>query len=272
MQDQDVDPLFGEVPERVQLSNAPLVSVLGQTRFTPVAKISDEGYIADFQEAIREKYPYFQSDTIQGVDIMLAGNTVTPRQTSTVVWRFFDAEKIIRVTLGQDQISLETRRYTSRIDFLERLRFLLDKLNETVKPSLAQRVGFRYVDRITSSDLSQLGELIRPPMLNIAQPDLLKHIDVSMSEITASTAEGKLIARYGLAPPNYTHDPEMAPHVNEKSWVLDVDSFSVSCAGKPFDTDMLCGELANVSARAYAFFRWSVTENFLEHFGATKDA
>jgi len=61
MADRCDDPLFGEVPERVLLSSAPLVRVLGQVKFPRIAKIAEESYIANFQEAIRGEYPHFQS-------------------------------------------------------------------------------------------------------------------------------------------------------------------------------------------------------------------
>ncbi|WP_172721030.1 TIGR04255 family protein [Pseudooceanicola lipolyticus] len=269
MADRCDDPLFGEVPERVPLSNAPLVRVLGQVKFPRIAKISEETYIADFQEAIRGEYPHFQHDMIQGLDIVLVGNELKPRQLTTFVWRFFDASRALRVSLGPDAITLETGKYESRNDFLARFEFILEKLFETIRPSLVERVGFRYVDRLQASDdLETLPELVHPELLNVLQSGLVQHIDISMTEITGTTKEGKIIARYGLAPPQYSHDPEMAPPVSEKSWVLDVDSYSTNCAGQSFDTQMLCSELDNVAARAYAFFRWSVTEKFLERFGA----
>jgi uncharacterized protein (TIGR04255 family) len=269
MADRCDDPLFGEVPDRVLLSNAPLERVLGQVKFPRIAKIAEESYIADFQEAIRDEYPHFQSDVIQGLDIVVSGNEVKPRQLTTVVWRFFDASRVLRVSLGPEAITLETASYVSRDDFLSRLEFILEKLVETIRPSLVQRVGFRYVDRLQDpDDLAVLSDLIHPELLNVLQSGLVQHIDISMTEITGTTNEGKIIARYGLAPPKFSHDPDMAPPVGVKSWVLDVDSYSTNCAGQSFDTQMLCTELDKVAARAYAFFRWSVTEKFLERFGA----
>lgn len=262
------DPLFGEVPDRVLLSNAPLVRVLGQVKFPRIAKIVEESYIADFQEAIRDEYPHFHGDTIQGVDIVINGNEVKPRQVTTIIWRFFDAGKVLRVSLGPDAITLETASYVSRDDFLSRIKFILEKLVETIRPSLVQRVGFRYVDRLQDhGDLEAISDLVQPELLNVLQSGLVQHIDISMTEITGTTKEGKIIARYGLAPPKFSHDVEMAPPVDVKSWVLDVDSYSTNCDGQSFDTQMLCTELDKVAARAYAFFRWSVTEKFLERFG-----
>ncbi len=270
MANRSTDPLFGEVPERLMLSNAPLVRVIGQVRFSKIVKISEEPYIADFQEAIRGDYPHFQGDKIQAVELNLTDGTMQHRTVNSVVWRFFDAERVIRVSLGSDAITLETAKYTSRNDFLGRLKTLLLALQETIKPSLAQRVGFRYVDRLQGDALMQeLPELIQPELLNVLQPTLMQHIDYSMTEIQSRTKEGNLIARYGMAPPEFSHDPDMAPPVSDKSWVLDIDSFSTSCAGNKFSADTLHDELDKVAARAYAFFRWSVADEFINRFGGS---
>ena len=265
------DPLFGEIPPRVHLVGAPLVRVLSQVRFPKIVKISDESYIADFQEAIRKEYPHFQSDVVKGVELNLAGEELQHRVMSSVIWRFFDPSRAIRVSLAQDAITLETASYMSRDDFLGRMGFILDCLSKTIAPSLVERVGFRYVDRLQGEDhLESLAQLIQPELLNVLQPNLTSKIDISMTEITGATAEGKLIARYGLAPIGFSHEPEVAPPVETRSWVLDVDSYSINCAGQEFSVQMLHDELHKVAARAYAFFRWSITEEFLERFGASQ--
>lgn len=271
MDNRNEDPLFGEIPERKLLNDAPLVRVLGQVRFPKIVKIAEESYIADFQEAIRKEYPHFQSDVVQGVELNLSGQELQHRVMNAVIWRFFDPTRVLRISLSQDAISLETAKYVSRDEFLERLGFILNCLQETINPSLVQRVGFRYVNRLQGEELlGSLDKLIQPELLNVLQPKLTSNIDISMTEITATTKEGKLIARYGLAPVNYSHDPDMAPPVKERSWVLDVDSYSTGCAGQEFDAKMLCGELDKVAARGYTFFRWSITDQFLKQFGANQ--
>ncbi len=255
------------------LDNAPLVRVLGQVKFPRIAKIAEESYIADFQGAIRGEYPHFMNETIHGLDIVLAGNEMKQRPITSVIWRFFDSSEVIRVSLMPDAIALETAAYVSRMDFLSRFELILEKLVMTVRPSLVERVGFRYVDRLLDpDDLACLSDLIHPELLNVLQSGLMQHIDVSMTEITGITKEGRIIARYGLAQPNFSHDPDMVPPVQEKSWVLDVDSYSTDHERQEFDTKMLLIELDKVAARAYAFFRWSVTEKFLERFGAGQHA
>ena len=265
------DPLFGEVPERVLLGNAPLVRVLGQATFPKIVKISEESYIGDFQEAIRDDYPHLQRDNIQSVEVNVDKSGMQHQTTETVVWRFFDLERIVRVSLGTDAITLETAKYVSRKEFMKQLKIVLDALSSTIKPAAVTRVGFRYVDRIQGGkNLGSLSKLIRPELLNILQPNLLQHIEFSMTNITCITKEGKLIVRYGMAPPKFTHDPDMAPPVENPSWVLDIDSFSTKCEGSEFEPNLLCKGLNEVAARAYAFFRWGITDEFLQYFGVTE--
>lgn len=269
MPDRPKDPLFGAIPASVPLSNAPLVRVLAQVRFTKVAKIGDENYIADFQEAIRQEYPHFHADKVRNVELIVNDGGISHKEVEATVWRFFDQQKTIRVSLNTEAISLETSLYVSRQDFLARMQTLLDALCQTINPSLVSRVGFRYVDRLTAQDdLASLSSLIQPELLNVLQPNLTNHIEISMTEVVGNTKEGKLIARYGMAPPNYSHEPEVAPPVQQSSWVLDVDSFSTACEGAQLNPVSLRQELDKVAARAYAFFRWSVTNEFLNRFGA----
>jgi uncharacterized protein (TIGR04255 family) len=268
MSNRSDDPLFGEVPASVPLNNAPLIRVLAQVRFTAITKISDESYIADFQEALRSEYPHFQADKIQSVELKVSDGEIEHRKVDSTVWRFFDQDKIVRVSLGSDAISLETAKYISRQNFLNRMHFILSALIDNINPPLVERVGYRYVDRLTGTDnVETLSDLIQPALCNVLQPNLTEHIEISMNEVVGRTAEGKMIARFGLAPKGFSHDPEMAPPVSEPSWVLDVDSFSTNCAGNRLEADFLRSELDRVAARAYAFFRWSITDEFLKRFG-----
>lgn len=268
MSQRSDDPLFGEIPESVPLTNAPLVRVIAQVLFTKVTKINDENYISDFQEAIRSLYPHFEAEKIQSVELKVSDGEIEHRKVDSTVWRFFDAEKIIRVSLRSDAISLETAKYISRAEFLDRMQFILNALINSISPPLVERIGYRYVNRLTGTkNVEDLSELIQPALCSVLQPNLMKHIEISMSEMVGKTAEGRLIARYGLAPKGFSHDPETAPPVSEPSWVLDIDSFSTDCARSQLEAAFLRSELDKVAARAYAFFRWSTTDAFLKRFG-----
>ncbi|SFR40383.1 TIGR04255 family protein [Yoonia tamlensis] len=267
MTNRSNDPLFGEIPESVPLLGAPLVRVLALVQFSKISKISDERYIADFQEALRSNYPHVQAEKVKSVEIRVSDDEIHHEAVETTVWRFLDPNKTVRVSLATDFIGIETANYVSRADFLGKMHTVLEAFSNSMKPPLVERVGFRYVDRLEGEDcMGALADLIQADLLNVLRPNLAEHIEISMTEVVGRTAEGKLIARYGLAPKGFSHDPAMAPPVGEPSWVLDVDSFSTNCAGNQLEPDFLYGELDKVAARAYAFFRWSITDKFLTRF------
>jgi uncharacterized protein (TIGR04255 family) len=270
MADRIADPLLGPPPERVQLNPAPLVRVLGQVQFGKIIKINTEQHIGDFQEAVRSKYPFIEKDTAQAVQLHLDDRGVHTSTSDEVIWRLFDASKDWRVSLNPSALSLETVRYTSRGEFLDRFGFLLDELARTIKPTIATRVGFRYVNRLQrSADLRELDQLVYPELVGVLSAPLREQVEQSISQAVCKTAEGRLLVRWGMLPAGASHDPEMAPPLNSQSWMLDIDSFAMEgLPGDGFAAEILAGLVDTMANRAYAFFRWSVTEKFLERFGA----
>lgn len=272
MADRIADPLLGPPPERVQLNPAPLVRVLGQVQFAKIIKISTEQHIGDFQEAVRSQYPFLEKDTAQSVQLNVDGRGVHTTTSDEIIWRLFDSSKSWRVSLNPTALSLETIRYSSRGEFLDRFRFLLDALAGTIKPTVATRVGFRYVNRlIRSEDLNELDQLVYPELVGVLSAPLREQVEQAISQSICKTAEGRLLVRWGMLPAGASHDPDMAPPVNSQSWMLDIDSFTTE--GLPtegFLVEKLVGRIDTMANRAYAFFRWSVKEKFLERFGAGK--
>lgn len=268
MSDRIADPLFGQPPERVQLNAAPLVRVLGQVQFAKIVNIGKEQFIGDFQNAVRRQFPVIERDLAQSIEVSLAGAAVASTLAEEVVWRMFDPRREWRLSLAPSALTLETMRYTSRREFLSRLQFLIDALAATIQPSLATRVGFRYVNRIDrQADVDDLGNLIEPELLGLSSAALRNGVQMAASQAQCQTAEGLLLARWGLLPAGATHDPDMAPPTREQSWFLDIDSFTSS--GLPedgFTAGPLIAKINTMADRAYAFFRWSVKARFLERF------
>ena len=263
------DPLFGAPPERVQLGAAPLVRVLAQVRFSKIIKISEEQHIGDFQEVLRQEYPHLAKDAAQALEFEVNQGAVSTKSTNEVIWRLFDAQKIWRVSLAPEFISIETAVYTSRDDFLSRTERVLNAVSRTLKPALATRVGFRYLNRLEGlHNLGDLEKLIHPELVGMHSGALRSHIVGASSQIEAATREGRLLARWGLTPAGASHDPNMAPPANETSWVLDIDSFKennpVEEGFRAAELSEMVGTMAN---RAYAFFRWSAQDEFLRRFG-----
>ena len=258
------DPFTGKAPDRIPLPNAPLTGVLAQARFEEVFSISKKEYVAEFQDRIRKDYPIHQEDKNQ----VLAVSDTGIEQRAERNWRFLDPEKKWRVSLTTTFLSLETRTYTSRDDFIDRFGRILSALQETIAPNYQHRIGVRYVDRIHGAPFDKLGELIRPEIAGLSTSPLCKNIRQSLHEAQCSVDEGTLIARWGKIPENGTHDPEMMPPIKEPSWMLDIDVFrEMTQDAKPFDADTIRDEAFNCASRVYSFFRWVVKDEFIRTFG-----
>jgi len=249
----------------VPLIRAPLVRVLAQIRFVDVLKINDDKFIANFQERLREEYPDTKREQTSSIVI---GPTGPEKIERGQVWRFEDLDTNWRVSLEQNFVALETTKYESRSDFMKRLEIVLAAVSECFDPTLARRVGIRYVDRIEEPEFSRMSELVRPEMLGIVQPNVHEHVEHTMSSATFAAPEGRLGARWGMLPAGQTHDPAIMAPGTGKSWVLDIDAFrELSKERLKFDVENLIDVTGGLAGRAYTFFRWSVTDKFLEAYG-----
>jgi uncharacterized protein (TIGR04255 family) len=211
-----------------------------------------------------------ERDVSRSVDVSFESSGISSNVSEDLIWRFFDHRRIYRVSLAPSALTLETIKYTSRDDFLGQLGFLIGALADTIRPSLATRVGFRYVNRIDGEDnVNDLPKLVEPELLGLASAEVRDRVQMAVSQAQCQTKEGVLLARWGLLPAGATHDPDIAQPSRVRSWFLDIDSFAT--AGLPeegFVADPLIAKINKMGDRAYAFFRWSVKSQFLKRFKA----
>lgn len=258
------DPLFGAAPEEIHLPQAPLVTVLCQVRFPEIVSIQKKQFIAGFQERVRGTYPLMHEDVLKTVALESVGTVAT---SDEVVWRFVDAPRNWRLTLTSTFLTLETRKYETRVHFIERFGEVVEALQTTLKPSHVTRLGMRYVDRVAIKDGVFFDGMLRDEMKGVTGPAGLSVIH-SVSEIACKVQEGQMLARWGLLPARGSHDPDVLPPVQEASWFLDVDT-SADHVSSPvsFDAAKIRADASALSMRSYSFFRWAVTDEFLKAFG-----
>jgi len=254
---------FGAVPDRIQLDPDPLVRVVAQVRFAPVLSVREQGFVAPFQEAIRGTYPLANKEMQQQV---APGAQGMLQVAESVLWRFSDASDTWQVTLSEDFVSLDCSDYTDREDFMGRLRATLDALGTHIRPVLSSRVGVRYTDRLSDpAMLDQLREFIRPELLGLASAELGDGDAVSeLTQAEFLTDQVSLRGRWGHLPSNASHDASIDP-IEAPSWVLDLDVFTG--ATTPFDASQCAAEAERYASIVYGFFRWAVSDEFLEAHG-----
>lgn len=254
-------PLHRAAPQEVPLPKAPLVRVIAQVRFPLVVAIEQRDFMAPFQEAIRGQYPVLRQEQTQGVLLGPAGLTA---QAPQIAWRFSDETNVWRVSLAPDFLALETSAYSSRADFLSRLREAVSALAAHVAPKLIDRLGVRYVDRIVGSSLKDIVTLVAQEVRGIHGTALAAEAAHSVCESVFSLDDAKMLARWGSLPAGATIDPSIEP-ANEPSWILDLDMFTAS--PKPFSVDRTIQDATRFAERIYTFFRWAVTDEFLRRYG-----
>lgn len=257
-----LDPLVSPTPLEVPLKAPPLVRVIAQLRFPEVLSVEQRTFVAPFQEAIRTTYPVLRQEHAQ--DILLGPTGITQARPQ-VAWRFSDSEGHWRVSLTPEFLALETTRYTSRSDFFGRLKSVTEALRVHVQPSQLDRVGVRYIDRITGDAVDDIARLVRAEVRGITGTIAAKHAMHAISESLFVLEGAQILARWGCLPKGMTVDPAAIEPASEKSWILDLDMFSA--APMPFVVDDVDAMARSFAERIYTIFRWAVTEEFLVRCG-----
>ncbi len=260
-------PLLGPPPTEVPLATPPLLRVIVQVRFPVIVSVEKREFIAPFQEELRHEYPVLRPE--QTRSFVFDPNGVRDTRPTTA-WRFYDLSSDWRVTLAPDFLALETGRYTNRDDFLSRLRAVLQALETHVSPAVVDRLGVRYIDRVTGPTLLDLPSLVRPEVSGILATSLAKHVVHSVTETVFELPEdaGRVTVRWGQVPGQSTVDPAAIPPIDEPSWLLDLDAFSVPTSNpRAFDVEEAVLQAEKFTRRIYSIFRWAVTDEFLRRYG-----
>jgi uncharacterized protein (TIGR04255 family) len=258
------DPLVDPPPAEVPLSDAPLVRVIAQVRFPEILAVEQRDFVAPLQEALRPTYPVLRQEQIQGFLLSPSGMATAKPQ---IAWRFGDVDGHWRVSLTSEFLALETTRYSSRSDFFGRLRAVVDALDEHMGPKLIDRLGVRYIDRITGAAVDDIARLVRAEVRGIAGTAAAAHAEHAISESLFELPDTRVLARWGRLPAGVTLDPAAIEPVPEKSWILDLDMFSVR--PMPFAVERIVADAQRFAERVYTIFRWAVTDDFLRRYGGT---
>jgi len=260
--DTTTDPLSGLPPTEVPLQDPPIVRVIAQVRFPTILAIGNPSKIADFQERIRETYPILNEEEVQRI-VEIPGSV--PKIRGESVWRFQDRDRQWRASLATGFLALETTRYESRRDFMDRLRKLLDALESTLRPQEASRLGVRYIDRMAGEAADKISEMIRPEVLGVSLSQIGSATRHMLTQSLFRAEEGSIQARWGHLPPGVTSDPDLLKPIPEQSWVLDLDMYSDE--PREFVAEDLSSAAERFAARTYSLFRWMVTDEFLRFYG-----
>lgn len=259
------DPFSPGGRDEVPLERAPLVRVIAQIRFPPIASLGRADFMAPFQEAIRARYPILTPERTAG--FMFGPQGVMLQNSDGVVWRFHDKLNTWSVSLGPDFVALESTAYTDRDDFFGRFDEIVRALDQVAKLPVYLRLGVRYINRVRGPELETLPVLVRPEVLGLAG-SMVTGFNHSICESLFTQEDVALSTRWGRLPSGTTTDPAALLPIDEPSWVLDLDMFRA--AQRDFDAAEVLNECRRFAETIHGFFRWCVLPKFLDTYGAKR--
>lgn len=244
---------FGQHPD-VVYEKAPLATVMCQVKFSPILSLAVAEGVAGFQQALRKDYPNFPAPQ-QSASVQVG--PISSVNVSPPVWRLLDADSNWTVGVAVDFVSLETPRYTSIEDFLERLDRVLNVIARTIQPSLSGRVGLRKVNIIEApveQDPSSFSGVIRPEFLGpLGLDNWPVPIAGAASQLHFNESDDTgLVVRSGIG----------RDDAGKLGFVLDMDYFT----DRPFEVQGggdLTESLRQFSDSMTSFFHWAVMPDYL---------
>lgn len=163
--------------KRVRYQKSPLIEVIFQLRFPTILSINAKQPM-EFQDKIREKYPFYQEGDEQQNEMIIGsdGNPVQIKTSSAKNYAFISSDESYKINLTASFISISTLKYTQWEEFRKHIEFVIPIFEAVYKPAFYTRVGLRYIDVINRENLGleevSWNELIEPHVLGIMTPDI----------------------------------------------------------------------------------------------------
>ena len=190
--------------ERAIYGKNPLIDVVCQLRFPRILSINETAPAA-FQDYIRQEYPVFNVAVEQQQQFAFnADGTFVPsliQSESNKNYCFSSADNAWTVNLTSTFLSMSTSKYSRWEEFYHKMSKPIAALSEIYKPAFYERVGLRYVDVITKSELglteASWGELIEPFALGFLSNDEIKDDIKNYSSVVEMDIGDSAFARIG---------------------------------------------------------------------------
>jgi len=213
-----------------KLEKAPVVSIIGQVRFSPVLAI--ESYVPKIQEEFRKKgFPKYDKVAQQSFGFRSDAGAVAP--TIEYSWRFTDRNDQQGVVLATNAITLQSALNQTPEQFDEVLLAIVSTIHEAVAPDLIQRIGLRYINVIQPngkalSEYVNVG-LLGIPLEQVGATSSAWHLySVNQTELGVLVLQARYPISDVFLPPDVLLGPslKLRPLQKMASFVLDLDHFA----------------------------------------------
>lgn len=248
-------------PSTEKLERSPLSLVVCQVRHEHTLAASDPKRAVAIHEVIKADYPSLDEQSSQEMNISAGalGVQTLPGQVSRG-WRMRSQDQALTAVVMPEFFSLETTRYGDWKEFRGRLETLTTAVAQSIGPSLEQRIGLRFIDRITHPDVTGAKDWerwIHPSFLGpIAHEVLGRSVDTTQQIVQLDAEDGRsVILRHGCS-----RDPGPAGE-----WVYMLDNDCFIQRGQSFDVDRIMSEVDQLHRLALQIFQAAITQDLYEY-------
>lgn len=253
---------FQVYPDEVVLTDAPLIRVLCQIRYSAVPELVDNENERALAKLLTEQLPV--RGLVQGMVLPLQAISA-PVAQGEHFRTFEDPVGTWKATVAPDFVALETTQYGRRDEFLTSLAPVLRAVETVSRPPRVTRIGIRYTDRILNPE--GVDALVHPALLGLL-PELTDH-DMVENQVVQTLIRDlpsarKVQVRSLCLPEGVSFDPSIDP-VSVPSWVLDIDAFNESL--RIWEHEVLMNEVEVLAKRAYQVFHWATRDAFRARYG-----
>lgn len=251
-------------PSAERLERSPLELVVCQIRHERNVKVGDAKRALEVYNGLGGrggKYPDFVEVT--GVALNFTGGpagvaTATDQQRG---WNCRSADGAWTVVLMPDFFALETRSYADWIDFSARLDELAQTVEAVLQPSVEQRLGLRFIDRIKDPVVLSPGgwkgwiddRLLGPVLHNAFGPA----ISAVQQVLQLDGGDGmEVLLRHGCA---------LEGSAKESVWHYLLDHDCSRSGGRAFSADDIHDGAERLHLLALAVFQAALTRKLFAH-------
>jgi len=264
-------PLELPGPDETRLSHSPLVLSLAQIRLGEPAPLSEGKNALAIHQGLGGRtggYPKLERSVTQAIAVQMVENAVQPAvMPPQQGWRMSSADGAWTVHLMADVITLETTAYSTwEGDFRDRFLRLLSIVHHHVPLSLEQRLGLRYVNRITEPPIKhphEWREYIVPELLGPALDERLRSaIRATQQQIDLDVGNGASCnMRHG-----FFFDAERG---NVPTYLLDYDIYREGL--RPFDLNEVMETIDGFHRLVLQLFQASITQQMYDFLRSGND-
>lgn len=256
------------------LKNPPVYFTLAQVRFNALLKLQE--FLPAIQEQMRKAgFPDFSNQTSIVLQLNVAEGRPVPTPVHRERFTFGSVDRKHAFVLDQDSLTFQSTQYGRFETFSETFIKGLSLVHEPVQLSFIERVGLRYLDRVTPPPDDKLEAYLRPEVLGLSArlkgkamqsySETLNAVDNIVLRARVVIQEGGLSFPPDIVPGEMAFDERYVVTFGGRHAILDNDGsiteravFDLSLIAKQLDAiHVVIGDAFRASVTDHAFEVWS---------------